>query len=206
MKSLYILILSFSTFFAYPQRITSSLPVSATTCDKRYALGVQEVLQSLRGTMSRDRLQSAQQYMIILKHHQDVDFSIQRLENTVFNNVITRAYLRLPLQKYQRCFDTATLSGTRTRAIPAADARCDKQYAVDMQQTLQRMKGSLTRAQTDNAQKYMIMVKQFQDLDFKLRSLERTTFDITTLAKLRAPLQAYQRCRGTLISDRADFQ
>jgi hypothetical protein len=108
MKHIYLLALTFFLFplNLYAQRLTLAGPGETTAaCDQRYALEMQLTLDRLQGTMPQDRLQLAQQYMIMVKQHQDLDFRIRQIERRVFD-VPTIARLRTPLQEYQRCIDT----------------------------------------------------------------------------------------------------
>jgi hypothetical protein len=84
-------------------------------------------------------------------------------------------------------------------------ATCDQRYSLEMQDTLIKVARILKPNEIQLAQRYMIMVKQKQDLDFQIRQMERKVFDITTIGFLRTPLQKYQRCLDTLISYQVEY-
>jgi H2-forming N5,N10-methylenetetrahydromethanopterin dehydrogenase-like enzyme len=92
--------------------LDSSL-VPVTLCDKAYAVSMQQALDALRNYSKVDLLNTAEQYMIMLKQHQDLDYAIRQIENNVFDSTIV-AMLRRPLEEYARC-KTDIRSGTVTR-------------------------------------------------------------------------------------------
>lgn len=112
MRLLYIILIS-SLFCKYTYcpmvSITGSEVTNLATCDQRYALEMQQVLETLRTVMDEATLRLAQEYMLLIKQYQDLDFRIRTLERAGWNTE-TVAVLRMPLQRFQRCLDTVRFS------------------------------------------------------------------------------------------------
>ncbi len=76
-------------------------------------------------------------------------------------------------------------------------ARADKQYAVDMKSTLTQFSGFIRPEVLKSYETFMIMVKHFLDLGFRIRVAERKmTSDQRAL--VRTPMQNYSECRTSL--------
>jgi hypothetical protein len=164
-------------------------PLSA--CDRRYAMSMQGMLQLFKTTMSEDALKLAQNYMVMLKQQQDLQFAIGNLELKTFDTGVA-GQLRIPLTRYSKCVDILL---TTDQMFPVnSNNACNTRYQMDMDATLAGLSHTLSPPIFKLAQNYIIMVKQYQDLDFQIKALERTTFDTPTVAQLRTPLARYGNC------------
>lgn len=83
-------------------------------------------------------------------------------------------------------------------AVPTTG--CDQRYALEMDRILRQLQGSISQDRVRLAREYMIMIKQHQDLDFRIQTMERRTLNVVTVARLRAPLTRYQRCQDRAFS------
>ncbi len=86
---------------------------------------------------------------------------------------------------------------------------CDKRYATEMERALENFKSmskidlNITSAQGDTtsaAEQYMIKIKQFNDLDVRIREIESKILKLDTYnaALLRKPLAEYIKCKDAL--------
>jgi len=104
------------------QPIPSIVPLSL--CDKRYSIEMDKALIAYKNignsTARADLIKLAEEYMILVKHQQDLDISIRAIEAQLFNRTVgarDRAIgsklfdlneiriLRKPLENYIRCKD-----------------------------------------------------------------------------------------------------
>ncbi len=107
------------------------------------------------------------------------------------NYLIVCLTLLLCIQSKAQLVPSTALQG-RTAAPATA---CDQRYALEMERILRQMQGSISQDRLRLAREYMIMIKQHQDLDFRIREMERRVLNVVTVARLRIPLTQYQRCQ-----------
>lgn len=75
---------------------------------------------------------------------------------------------------------------------------CDKAYVQEMQASLAELKNILRIDLMKQAEQYMIMLKQKEDLEYQIRTMDQRMFDTATSALLRRPLESYNRCKNAL--------
>ena len=73
---------------------------------------------------------------------------------------------------------------------------CDKLYAVEMQNILSELKGRLSPSLLKMAEEYMILLKQKEDLEYRIRLLDYYLFNLALTLKINKPLQEFYRCRS----------
>lgn len=217
------------------QPVPSVVPLSL--CDKRYSIEMDKALVAFRNignSASRSNLiKVAEEYMILVKHQQDLDINIRAIEAQLFNRTIgarDRAIgsklfdldeiriLRKPLQdyitckdqtdrgaadngKYSRSFEVNTKVPTVTRlGYPAfiAVGPCDHVYSTSMEKALDDIKSVLKVDLIKTAEEYMVLIKQQQDVDVRIRELELRVFSLSAINILRRPIQQYVKCRDSL--------
>jgi hypothetical protein len=80
--------------------------------------------------------------------------------------------------------------------LPLSTIRCDRQYAIDMNDVLADLAKRTPKKRLAEYRDYMLIVKQYVDLGYMLRLLEHLlTSDQRSL--LRTPMQNYVNCRTT---------
>lgn len=94
---------------------------------------------------------------------------------------------------------------SKGQPVPALPSSCDEEYAQNIQKILMQMRGFANKPRLQDYLNYMIRIKQFDDLNFKLHAIEskissgvlarKTTVQEYILAKLRTPAQKYNDCR-----------
>lgn len=97
-------------------------------------------------------------------------------------------------------YSVMTVQQFAQQAIPVWGTTCDQRYAIEMELVKNKLAHEIGIRRLQQAEDYMIMIKQHQDLGFRLSEMERKYFDIATIANLRMPLQQYSRCRDSFIS------
>ena len=217
------------------QPVPSVVPL--TLCDKRYSIEMDKALVAYRNignsAARADLIKQAEEYMILVKHQQDLDIMIRTIEGNLFGRTIgardiaPRAklfdldaihILRLPLQRYIRCkdntdrglgqnsmygrsFEVNSKVPTVTRlGYPGfvAVGPCDIEYSRWMEKSLDDLKSILKTDLIKAAEEYMILVKQQQDVDVRIRELELRVFSLSVINILRRPIQEYVKCRDSL--------
>lgn len=201
-------------------------------CDREYAAGMRiarEELFSLempqpRGTIRSNVIPIAQRYMIMLKKHQDIEYKIKYFEDRVFESK-TVAELGRPMQLYSKCLsDILGYNTALTYNIPTEESitnklnqqilsgqpmrgqtRCDLFYQQEMERTLNYLKSKLDINLLKQAEQYMVMWKQYQDLKYNLQMIELNVLSIDIVARLRLPLLAYTRCQRSMLTKSYSF-
>jgi hypothetical protein len=217
------------------QPIPSVVPL--TLCDKRYSLEMDKALNAYRNignsSARADLIKVAEEYMILVKHQQDLDITIRSIEAKLFNRTIgmrekTTGYklfnldeiriLRRPLELYIRCkdntdrglgdnskygrsFEVNSKIPTITRlGYPAFTAvgPCDHLYSINMEKALDDIKSVLKTDLIKTAEEYMVLIKQEEDVDLRIRQLELRVFSSSVINILRRPIAEYVKCRDSL--------
>lgn len=187
-------------------------------CDKRYSLEMDRALnqafRNIGNSAARANLmKEAEEYMILIKRQQDLDLAIRRIEAKIFSLDMIRV-LRAPLQNYIKCkdhsdrglgdnskygrnFEINSKVPTLTRLgyplfIPVG--HCDKQYAIQMEKALDDSQSIMKVELTEVAKEYMVLIKQQQDVDVRIRQLELRVFSMSTINILRKPIAEYNKC------------
>lgn len=220
-------------FVYYP--IPSLVPL--TMCDKRYSIEMDKALAAYttigNSTARADLIKLAEEYMILVKHQQDLDIAIRGIEAQLFPRTIgarERAIgskifdlnaihvLRRPLQNYIACkdhtdrglgdnnkygrnFEVNSKATTITRlGYPAfvSVGHCDIMYAKSMEKAIDDLKSILTTDLIKAAEEYMILIKQQQDIDVRIRHLELRVFSMSAINILRKPIAEYIKCKDSL--------
>jgi len=205
------------------QAIPSLVPLSL--CDKRYSIEMDRALnkayRNIGNSASKaDLTKVAEEYMILIKHQEDIDTKIRAIEAKIFNLDSIRI-LRIPLQNYIACKDHTyhTNNGigenrkdfrnvevnskipTVTRLgypLFISAGPCDSTYSNAMAKTLDDMKSILTVDLIQIAEEYMILIKQQQDVDVRIRQLEQKVLSLSVITILRRPIQEYNRCKNRI--------
>ncbi len=82
--------------------------VPLTLCDKRYAAEMDKALNKYKENAKVDLVKIAEEYMIMLKQHQDLDIQIRQMEQHTFkSNLDVIRVLRKPLKEYIKCKDSS---------------------------------------------------------------------------------------------------
>lgn len=95
----------FLSIFIFLNLITSQTEAALfrlPPCDKLYVVEMQNILNELKNELQVNLLKPAQEYMIMLKQHEDLGTRIFHYEEEVFNSYLA-ARLRAPLLAYSRC-------------------------------------------------------------------------------------------------------
>ncbi|MBA3954001.1 hypothetical protein H0X48_01630 [Candidatus Dependentiae bacterium] len=170
----------------------------AQPCSTVYTTVMNRSLESLRGSYYRLNLEQAKQYMLILKEQIDLELEIRALERTAFTSQIS-TLLRIPLNRYQECkvvnFD-----------IRAPMPDCNNVYTSQAQKALALLRDQQTFTDPKLAERYMLLLKQDNDLDTQIQEFERTVFSGELVSLLRMPLQRYVDCNtvlGATVASRA---
>lgn len=217
------------------QPIPSVVPLSL--CDKRYSIEMDKALNNYRNignsAARANLIKEAEEYMILVKHQQDLDINIREIEAHLADRTIGKRdqaigsklfdlneirILRRPLEnyitcknqtdrgaadngKYSRSFEVNSKVPTVTRlGYPAFTAvgHCDWKYSMAMQKALEDLKSILKVDLIRVAEEYMILIKQQQDVDVRIRELELRVFSLSTINILRRPIAEYVKCRDAV--------
>ncbi len=73
-------------------------------CETTYAVHVQNVVNDFKRMVSPETLKKYEEFMILLKHYEDLGFEITEFEKKTAN--VTTSRLRMPLVKYNTCRDS----------------------------------------------------------------------------------------------------
>lgn len=200
-------------------RVPQSVPLTA--CDKRYSLEMDRAMTAytnIGNSAARANLMElAEEYMILVKHQQDLDIAIRAIEAKIFNLDNIRA-LRIPLKNYIKCKDYSDAevgeNGKYSRSfevnskVPTVTrlgypdfvpfGPCDTQYRTDMERMLNDIKLILKVDLLPVAEEYMVLIKQQQDVDLRIRELELRVFSSSVINILRRPVQQYIKCMDSL--------
>ncbi len=187
---------------AHAQPLPSNFPLMA---DNQYAIDIKSILVQFSGFSTPTVLKSYETFMIMVKHYIDLGFRIRVLEKRMTSD--QRALLRTPMQHYSNCRTTLSIIFNVPFSHPSYAgpqlSLCDRNYAGEMQQIYT---GLIPSTDTNTLQEYknfMIMLKQYEDLGYRINSFEKIT-PLTTIAKLRGPMKRYENSIDALIraSDR----
>lgn len=87
--------------FGYDFQTINPPPGILSPCEKTYAVQMQQILNSLRRTVSARTLAQYEDFMLFLKEYEDYGFVVSEFERKT--RYATRARLREPLVKYLTC-------------------------------------------------------------------------------------------------------
>lgn len=215
--------------------VPSLVPLSL--CDKRYSIEMDKALTNYRtignSAARANLMKEAEEYMILVKHQQDLDINIREIEAHLANRTVGARdrtigsklfdlneirILRIPLQnyitcknqrergaadngKYSRNFEVNSKVPTITRLgypafVPVGP--CDVLYARLMEKALEDIKSVLKTDLIQVAEEYMLLIKQQQDIDVRIRQMELRLFSLSTINILRRPIAEYIKCRDSL--------
>lgn len=187
-----------------------NLPLSTIRCDRQYANDMNEVLAALSRVTPKKRLAEYRDYMIIVKQYIDLGYMLRLFEHVLTSD--QRSLLRTPMQNYVNCRTTYGSTygyGVQQFAPPKnLIMPCEEQYAFETQQTLNGMARHLAPNVLSDYEDYLIKLKRYEDLQFKIADFEKRTatniFDVNeipsvTIAKLRSPSRRYDNCLDAII-------
>ncbi len=195
MKIRYLLVLFSIALHAQP--MPSNFPLMA---DRQYAVDLKSILTQFSGFTNTNVLKSYETFMIMVKHFLDLGFRIRVREQMMTSE--QRALLRTPMQNYNNCrtslntafnvpFNHPSYLGPELNA-------CDKNYAVDAQKIYNGLIQSTDSGTLQEYQNFMIMLKHYEDLRYRITAFEKIT-PLTTIAKLRGPSKRYENGIDALI-------
>lgn len=95
---------SLSTAYGFGFQTVGPSKSTLQPCDKTYAVLVQEILNRVWRSVSREKLALYKEFMILLKYHTDLAFASEEFEKKTPNMTVSR--LRMPLHKYLTCRDS----------------------------------------------------------------------------------------------------
>ncbi len=72
-----------------------------TPCETTYALELQAAMKHYTGSIPPTRLRDFQDFMVLIKRHEDISFMIMNFERTTPFEVFSK--LRIPRQRYDSC-------------------------------------------------------------------------------------------------------
>ena len=181
----------------YAQSLPTNFPAMA---DKQYASDMKRTLVQFSGFTNQNVLTSYETFMIMVKHYVDLGFRLQVLEKKMTSD--QRALLRTPMQNYSNCRTSlATTFNVPFSHPPFSGPQlslCDNNYAVEMQKIYNGLIPSTDPGTLQEYKNFMIMLKQYEDLSYRITSFERIT-PLLTIAKLRGPLKKYENSIDALI-------
>lgn len=180
----------------------ASLLNAQQICDLHYAQDMEDILKQFSGFTNKNTLDIYKKYMILVKQHEDLGYAITPLENS-FNSE-QRARLRTPLQHYIVCRSTfVTTLGLDVFSPPRSTglSLCEQTYAIELQAALNYYAGIVDSATLQGYQDFMVMLKRYQDIAFRLGAFEkRVPLDVYT--KLRIPMVRYNNCKDAFTQSR----
>jgi hypothetical protein len=169
-------------------------------CTEQFSIDVEDILTQFRGLATENQLKTYREFMIMRKQYEDLSFILQPYQQTL--NAEERGRLRTPMQNYTDCrspisealgFTVQTLNPPQVLLQP-----CERNYATDVQQVLNYYRPSVTQPKLFEYEDFMIMLKQFEDIGFKMRNFEqKNPYD--RVARLQFPVAKYNNCRDAVV-------
>lgn len=184
------------------QPLPSNFPLMA---DRQYAVDMESTLAQFSGFTRPDVLKAYETFMIMIKHYVDLGFRLQVLQKKMTSP--QRALLRTPMQNYNTCRTTINATLRIPFNFPSFVGpeltACDVNYASEVQKISNGLVPITDPATLQEYQNFMLMLKQYEDLSYRITNFEKIT-PVTTIAKLRGALKKYENAIDALIraSDR----
>ncbi len=194
----YVLIITALLFVPVQAQVTKSKLKKG--CNALYTENVQTKLDQFKPQTTKEDLKEYRSFMIATKLHSDLGFMLRPFEEILTST--QRVALRTPLQRYSTCrtvLASGVGSGFQSLGLTRDQLRpCDKTYAVQMQQTLDKLKDHVSPTILTSYRDFMIRLKKFEDLAYAIRQFEKKT-NRTLMGRLRLPVREYETCRDSLI-------
>lgn len=171
-----------------------------TGCDELYTENMERILTQFQGVTPPEQLKEYREFMLAIKLRNDVLFKLTPMEHNMLSE--TRALLRSPLTNYTACrsqvgvafgYDFQTVNPAKRVLAP-----CETTYAAQIQNILDSLRPKVSADTLKHYEKFLLMLKYYEDLGFILSEFERKT-RYAIRARLREPLVKYNTCRDTLI-------
>lgn len=172
--------------------------VFSLLCDEGYRRDMSDILTQFSGFTNRATLDAYRNYMILVKEQVDLGYIFRPLENSFTSYERTR--LRTPLQHYVDCRPLFRgLSGLNLLEPTSKFlSPCERTYAVEVQDALKFYSRIVNPVTLQDYQDFMILVKRYQDLSFRLGYFEKLVSS-DVFSKLRLPMRRYNNCKDAFI-------
>ena len=169
-------------------------------CNALYTKDAVTILGQFKSLADKETLKEYEKFMITTKLKGDI-----RLKMDVFEDRFTsgeRVLLRTPLQKYSDCrtrLSSYTGHGFQTVGpSKALLSPCEKNYAIQVQEILNKVQGTVPPDKLLLYREFMITLKYHTDLDFESKEFEKRS-SLATKSRLQFPLHKYLTCRDSII-------
>ncbi len=176
------------------------LPLTTVRCDRQYSTDMADTLVQFSGLADKRRLNEYRDYMIMVKQYLDLGYMLRTYEQGLTSE--QRFTIRNPMQHYVNCRTTTGATygfGVQQFAPPKALTEpCESQYAFEIQTTLNQLGHTESKQAVQEAERYLIALKQFEDIGFKIGDFEKRT-PSEVVYKLRGPQRRYDNCIDAII-------